>query len=141
MAVTTVLLAALFVGIGAFQPIIPAIRPWQYSGEQRHDFCKKQRETVRLHSSSSSSKIEETDTAAQYDNKNNIRDQVVSAISGCGSVKVTACTVRNMVNEMMIQHTMTAVPADALGRTVTCAVLMANGMQEEQTVQITMKGM
>ena len=40
----------------------------------------------------------------------------------------------------MIAHTMTAVPADALGRAVVCALLMSNGMQAEQTVQLTMNG-
>ena len=60
-----------------------------------------------------------------------------------GSVKVTACTARNLVNDLMIMHTMTAVPADALGRTISCALMMSNGMQEEQTLQVTMncKGM
>jgi len=33
---------------------------------------------------------------------------------------------------------MTAVPADAIGRTAVCALMMSNGMQEEQTCQITL---
>lgn len=75
-----------------------------------------------------------------YQNKNNIRDQVFSAISKDGGIKVTAATVRNLVNDMMIQHTLTPVCADGLGRTITCALLMANGIQDEQVVQITMNG-
>ena len=78
------------------------------------------------------------DPWASYRNKNNIRDQVVSAISKDGGIKVTACTIRNMVNDLMIQHTLTDIPIQALGRTMTCALLMANGMQAEQTVQITL---
>lgn len=74
----------------------------------------------------------------QYSNKNNIDDQVFSAMSKDGSVKVTACTARNLVNDLMIMHTMTAVPADALGRTIVCALLMSNGIQEEQVVQLTL---
>ena len=74
-------------------------------------------------------------------NTNNIRDQCISAISGDGSIKVTVATVRNMINDLSLQHTMTEVPTDALGRTVTCGLLMANGMQDEQTVQITLNGM
>eukprot|EP00429_Kryptoperidinium_foliaceum_P012878 CAMPEP_0176042196 /NCGR_PEP_ID=MMETSP0120_2-20121206/20936_1 /TAXON_ID=160619 /ORGANISM="Kryptoperidinium foliaceum, Strain CCMP 1326" /LENGTH=385 /DNA_ID=CAMNT_0017375605 /DNA_START=196 /DNA_END=1353 /DNA_ORIENTATION=- len=74
----------------------------------------------------------------QYRNENNVRDQVFSAISGDGSVKVTACTARNLLNDMMLAHTMTATPADALGRTLVCALMMSNGMQDEQTLQITM---
>jgi molecular chaperone Hsp33 len=50
---------------------------------------------------------------------------------------VTACTTRNLLNDFMIMHTMTATPADALGRTLICALLMSNGMQAEQTCQIT----
>lgn len=72
-----------------------------------------------------------------YRNKNNIRDQVFSAISGGGGIKVTAVTARNIMNDLMIQHTMTAISAEALGRTVICSILMANGIQDEQIVQIT----
>lgn len=78
------------------------------------------------------------DELAEFRNKNNIRDQVFSAISSDGSIKVTACTARNLVNDLMIMHTMRATPADALGRAVTCALLMSNGMQEEQMVQLTL---
>lgn len=97
-----------------------------------------------LYSSSDSSEDtvngKSEDPLAEYRNKNNVRDQVFSAITSCGFVKVTAATVRNIVNDMMIMHTMTEVPADAMGRLVTCALLISNGMQEEQTFQITMKG-
>lgn len=73
-----------------------------------------------------------------YTNPSNRDDQVFSAISEDGSVKITACTARNLVNDLMIMHTMTAVPADAIGRTVVCALMMSNGMQAEQTCQITL---
>jgi len=72
-----------------------------------------------------------------YDNPSNREDQVFSAISEDGSVKITACTARNLVNDLMIMHSMTAVPADAIGRTAICALMMSNGMQAEQTCQIT----
>jgi molecular chaperone Hsp33 len=78
-----------------------------------------------------------TEALEEYVNESNRRDQVFSAMSADGSVKVTACTARNLLNDMMIMHTMTPVPADALGRTVICALLMSNGMQAEQTCQIT----
>jgi molecular chaperone Hsp33 len=84
--------------------------------------------------------VDASDLLEEYRNKNNINDQVFSAISEDGSVKVTACTARNLMNDLMIAHTMTAVPADALGRTVVCALLMSNGIQAEQTVQITLNG-
>ena len=45
-----------------------------------------------------------------------------------------------MVTDLSLQHTMTAVPTDALGRTVTCGLLMANGMEDEEGVQICMNG-
>lgn len=47
-----------------------------------------------------------------YRNPKNRNDQVFSAISADGGIKVTACTVRNLVNDMMIQHTMTEVPTE-----------------------------
>jgi len=73
-----------------------------------------------------------------YENPSNRDDQVFSAISEDGSVKVSACTARNLVNDLMIMHTMTAVSADAIGRTAVCALMMSNGMQAEQTCQITL---
>lgn len=95
-------------------------------------------------SSSSSSTATEKSSSdknnpwAAFENRNNIRDQVVSAISKDGGIKVTACTIRNSVNDLMMQHTMTDVAIQAMGRTLTCALLMSNGMQLEQTVQITL---
>eukprot|EP00521_Asterionellopsis_glacialis_P006636 CAMPEP_0195284034 /NCGR_PEP_ID=MMETSP0707-20130614/2387_1 /TAXON_ID=33640 /ORGANISM="Asterionellopsis glacialis, Strain CCMP134" /LENGTH=374 /DNA_ID=CAMNT_0040343327 /DNA_START=151 /DNA_END=1275 /DNA_ORIENTATION=+ len=82
--------------------------------------------------------VDENDALSEYRNKGNLRDQVFSAISKDGGVKVTAATIRNAVNDMMIQHEMNAVSADVLGRTVTCGLLMSNGIQAEQTVQITL---
>ena len=87
---------------------------------------------------SSSTNDTSNDPWASYRNRNNIRDQVVSAISKQGGIKVTACTIRNSVNDIMMQHTMTDVATQAMGRTLSCALLMSNGMQEEQTVQISL---
>ncbi|CAB9524328.1 Hsp33 protein [Seminavis robusta] len=84
------------------------------------------------------SSTDSDDPWAEYRNKNNIADQVVSAISKDGGIKVTACTIRNMVKYLMIQHTMTNTPIQAIGRTMTCALLMSNAMQDEQTLQITL---
>jgi hypothetical protein len=81
-----------------------------------------------------------TSSWAEYKNPNNENDQVVSAISGNGGIKVTVATVRNLLNEIMILQTMSDIPADAFGRAATCMLLMSNGMQLEQTVQVTMNG-
>jgi len=48
--------------------------------------------------------------------------------------------MRNLLNEMMIQHTMNPLPGDALGRATLCALMASNGMQEEQMFQLSMKG-
>ena len=77
-------------------------------------------------------------TANPYANKNNIDDQIFSAISGNGEMKVTAVTARNIVNDVMIQQTLTTTPADALARSMSCGLLLSNGMQAEQTFQLTM---
>lgn len=81
-----------------------------------------------------------TTTATQsFQNTNNIRDQVFSALSADGGIKVTACTVRNLVNDLLFQHTLNETPAHALGKTVVCGLLMANGMPDEHVVQITLQ--
>ncbi len=98
-------------------------------------------------SSSSSSKQLIVDSSAidlnaadieQYKNKNNINDQIFAAISGNGEMKVTATTIRNLVNDVMIQQSLTPTPADALARSMACGLLLSNGMQAEQTFQLTM---
>ena len=76
----------------------------------------------------------------RFQNPNNNEDQIFSALSSDGTLKVTTCTVRNLLNDMMLQHTMNPVPADALGRTTICALLASSGMQEEQVFQIAVKG-
>lgn len=75
-----------------------------------------------------------------YANKNNIDDQVFSALSKCGGIKVTCATARNLVNELMLMHTMAEVPADAISRATTCGLLLSNGMAQDHVVQITING-
>lgn len=75
----------------------------------------------------------------EYQNKNNLDDQVFSAMSADGGLKVTVATIRNLLNDMMIQHTMNPVPGDALGRATLCALMASNGMQKEQMFQLTLK--
>jgi molecular chaperone Hsp33 len=88
---------------------------------------------------SSLTPINKNDNVSIYRNEKNVRDQVFSAISGDGGIKVTACTIRNLVNELMLRHNLTPVPTQALGRTVCCGLLMANGIQAEQNVQISFR--
>lgn len=99
--------------------------------------------TSRLFTSTNNKPEEETLNKSEqlltsFENQNNLRDQVVSVISQDGGIKVTVVTLRNLVNDVMMQHVLTPTPADALGRTLACAVLMSNGMQDEQTLQITL---
>lgn len=105
------------------------------------------RRSIRLYSSekgfndnSRQSISLDNSTLETYRNHNNVRDQVFAALSADGGIKVTVATLRNLINDMSIQHTMTEIPMKALGRTVACALLLANGMQEEQVCQITMNG-
>lgn len=74
----------------------------------------------------------------EFKNKNNLRDQIVSAISSNGEIKVTAATTRNLINEIIDMQSLTAVSTDALARSMTCSLLLSNGMQDEQTFQLTM---
>ena len=102
------------------------------AGQNNDRDSSKAKEAVTDYKKSGLAPLEE------YENPSNRDDQVFSAISEDGSVKITACTARNLVNDLMMMHTMTAVPADAIGRTAVCALMMSNGMQAEQTCQITL---
>jgi hypothetical protein len=112
-------------------------------------YLKSSPEQSSMDSSQPSSKTTTTSTISseasqtlleEFRNPSNRRDQVVSVMSQDGGIKVTACTARNLVNDMLMRHMLTEVPADALGRTVICALLMSNGIQNEQIVQISMNG-
>jgi molecular chaperone Hsp33 len=122
--------------------------------QRQAHFCRSSVSTSRfglrfvyatiLNSQSSNSSSEDSSTVtsassalAEYQNSNNIRDQVFSALSKDGSVKVTVCTARNLLNDMMLSHTLSKTSADALGRAIVCALMISNGMQQEQTLQIT----
>lgn len=82
----------------------------------------------------------DVDPLAEFRNPKNRDDQVFSAISLDGGIKVTAVTCRNLMNDIMMQQTLSPVSADCLGRTIICSLLLANGIQAEQMVQITMNG-
>jgi Hsp33 protein len=99
--------------------------------------------STRLSSSQAPDSFPSTDTTSlleSFKNTNNRRDQVISALSKDGGIKVTAATTRNLINDLMLQHSLTTTPTEALGRTVICGLLMANGIQDEQIVQITVNG-
>ena len=100
-----------------------------------HQTAESEDETSK---SSTTTESSDVDIWASFENKKNIQDQVVSAMSRDGGIKVTACTIRNSINDIMMQHTMTKVAMEAIGRSLTCALLIANGMQAEQTVQISL---
>jgi len=111
----------------------------RFNGENTWALIPRHRseQALRFSTSANNDNIERN----QLMNKNNKRDQVISAISGCGGIKVTVATIRNIVNEAMLTQSMTEVPADAIGRAMVSALLLSNGMQAEQTFQLTIKGM
>ena len=121
-------------GSHQFSRIRPSLSGESNDRESNDRDSRKAKEAVSDYVGSGLAPLED------YVNPSNRDDQVFSAISEDGSVKITACTARNLVNDLMIMHTMTAVPADAIGRTAVCALMMSNGMQEEQTCQITLNG-
>eukprot|EP00804_Cyclotella_cryptica_P000523 CCRYP_009938-RA/>CCRYP_009938-RA protein AED:0.21 eAED:0.22 QI:0/1/0.75/1/0.66/0.5/4/3392/382 len=106
----------------------------------RDTSCHMADESSQQHPQSSSSSSSSLPDLTPYENPNNLSDQIFSALSGDGSLKITVCTIRNLLNEMMLQHSMNPVPADALGRAAMCALLASNGMQEEQMFQLSIKG-
>lgn len=136
--------------VGAFRPALPLSFLSSSPSRRKVDTARSNvyRFTRQLSSSNSNDDepsktgvaVDPNDKFAEYRNTNNIRDQVFSAISGDGGIKVTAATVRNLINDMMMKQTLTEVPTEALGRTAICALLMSNGIQDEQVVQITMNG-
>lgn len=102
----------------------------------QHDYARNQSLSKKLRVSLSAATEDELES---YKNKNNIDDQLVAFISENGEMKVTACTIRNIVNDVMLQQTLTPTPADALARSMACGILLSNGMQAEQTFQLTLQ--
>ena len=144
---STIVLSTIRVSINAFQ--FPSVyRRWASSAAYgrttfRHppgDMSWRMTASSDDASTSAPSIDTSTETALQqYQNKNNLDDQIFSAISADGGLKVTVATIRNLLNEFMIQHSLNTVPGDALGRATLCALMASNGMQEEQEFQLTLK--
>jgi hypothetical protein len=66
--------------------------------------------TSESSSASTSTSSTSPSNVEQYRNPNNLDDQVFAAISADGGLKVTVATIRNLLNEMMIQHSMNPLP-------------------------------
>lgn len=135
----------------AFQTPLKVVRSRRFSdknaafGRTTFRYIRGDLESCRMTSSSDETSAQTSAIASdvnleQYYNKNNLDDQVFSAMSEDGGLKVTVATTRNLLNEMMIQHSMNPVAGDALGRATLCALMASNGMQEQQMFQLSLKG-
>eukprot|EP00934_Nitzschia_sp_Nitz4_P003997 Nitzschia sp. Nitz4//scaffold308_size21609//13123//14556//NITZ4_008603-RA/size21609-augustus-gene-0.42-mRNA-1//1//CDS//3329547155//3987//frame0 len=110
-----------------FTNMLAACRSFSFHPLSAHRWCRL---STKCFSSTASDLTE-------FANPGNTRDQVFSAMSSDGSVKVSACTTRNLMNDICLAHAMSPTSAEALGRASISALLMSNGMQDEQMVQLT----
>ena len=59
-------------------------------------------------------------------------DKIVRAIAGDGMIKITAISSREMVEKARTVHKMSPVCTAALGRTLTAASMIGNGLKDDR---------
>ncbi|CAN0035485.1 unnamed protein product [Ectocarpus sp. 12 AP-2014] len=77
------------------------------------------------------------DNTAPVGNK---ADHMVSAVAGNGQVVARAVTARNLLQDALIRQDLYPLAADALGRVMVCTMLMAGGLKDRETFQLTFSG-
>lgn len=69
-----------------------------------------------------------------------MKDEMCGGISKDGLVSAKAIVITSMVKELTVRHRASPVASAALGRSMTCALLMADGMSSNDTIQIHFNG-
>ena len=67
-------------------------------------------------------------------------DMLVTAISGDGSISAKAIVTTDLVAETSRLQGLGGLAAAALGRAMTCALLVADGVKDEETFQVNFRG-
>ena len=67
-------------------------------------------------------------------------DMLVTAISGDGSISAKAIVTTELIAETSRLQGLGGLAAAALGRAITCTLLVADGLKEEETFQVNFQG-
>ncbi|KAL1514465.1 hypothetical protein AB1Y20_003564 [Prymnesium parvum] len=67
-------------------------------------------------------------------------DELVTAISADGSISAKALVTTRLVGEVSQCQGLGGLAAAALGRALTCSLLVAEGLKEDETFQVTFRG-
>ena len=67
-------------------------------------------------------------------------DHMATAVSRCGSVSAKAIVTSSLVNEATRLQGLGGLAAVALGRALTCSLLVADGLKDDETFQINFNG-
>ena len=67
-------------------------------------------------------------------------DQLVTAISGDGSISAKAIVTTELVAETSRLQGLGGLAAAALGRALTCTLLVADGLKDDETFQVNFRG-
>jgi molecular chaperone Hsp33 len=69
-----------------------------------------------------------------------VGDELVSAISGDGSISVKAIVTTDLVGEASRYLGLSGVAAAALGRTMSCSIMLSDGMEHNETIEFKFQG-
>ena len=69
-----------------------------------------------------------------------LKDEMLSAISADGFVSAKAIVTSTMVRDIATRQECLPLAAAALGRAVTCTLLLADGLKQEETFQVRFQG-
>mmetsp|Transcript_9319 Transcript_9319/g.17756 ORF Transcript_9319/g.17756 Transcript_9319/m.17756 type:complete len:362 (-) Transcript_9319:134-1219(-) len=68
------------------------------------------------------------------------KDYLISALSENLEVSVKVLSARELVQEAVVKQQLQPLATDALGRTMLCALLMSNGLKDQETLQLNFAG-
>lgn len=69
-----------------------------------------------------------------------LSDEIVTAISADGSISAKAIVTSQLIAEVSQCQGLGGLAAAALGRAMTCSLLVAEGLKEDETFQVTFQG-
>lgn len=69
-----------------------------------------------------------------------VQDEMLTALSADGMVSAKACVTSSLVRELATRQECLPLAAAALGRSVTCTLLLAEGLKQDETFQVRFQG-
>ena len=119
-----------------------AVVPPATSSAARHCLTQRHLSSRRgsLRSAVASASSDDTTDSGPASGLTILEDEMVTALSADGSISAKAIVTTELVAETSRLQGLGGLAAAALGRAVTCSLLVADGLKDEETFQVNFRG-